>query len=63
MMTFDDILALVGTLDDTPGENTPRERFRAYLAKSASKVGVFATTSRRAFAYPVRSTAGRYKTS
>jgi hypothetical protein len=40
MMTFDAILALVGTLDDTPGENTPRQRFRAYLAKSASTVGV-----------------------
>src|SRR5919197_1372638 len=38
-MTFDDILSLVGSLDDTPGENTPRERFRAYLAKSASTVG------------------------
>lgn len=34
MFTLDDILKLVGTLDDSPGEDTPRERFRHYLRES-----------------------------
>jgi hypothetical protein len=38
-MTLTEILELVGTLDDAPGENTPRERFRAHLAKSVTTVG------------------------
>ena len=38
-MTLTEILDLVGTLDDAPGENTPRERFRAHLAKSVTTVG------------------------
>ncbi len=28
------ILDLVGKLDDTPGEETPRERFRRFLKES-----------------------------
>lgn len=40
MITLDDILALVGVLDDAPGDNTARSRFRSYLAKSATTVGV-----------------------
>jgi hypothetical protein len=33
------ILALVGKLDDTVGEETPRERFRRYLADNVKEVG------------------------
>lgn len=33
------ILALVGKLDDSPGEDTPRERFRWYLGKNVLEVG------------------------
>ena len=39
-MTLDEILAFVGPLDDTLGENTARERFRGHLAKSANTSGV-----------------------
>jgi hypothetical protein len=39
-MTIDDILELVGTLDDGPGEGTGRERFRRYLGKSATDLGL-----------------------
>jgi hypothetical protein len=40
MITVEDILELVGTLDDTPRDNTARSRFRSYLAKSACTVGI-----------------------
>jgi len=30
-ITLSQILALVGKLDDSPGEDTPRERFRLFL--------------------------------
>lgn len=33
------ILALVGKLDDTPGEETPRERFRRFLVENVRDVG------------------------
>jgi hypothetical protein len=36
---FDTVLNLVGPLDDTPGENTPRERFRAYLSTGLTELG------------------------
>lgn len=39
MPDLKEILELVGQLDDTPGENTPRERFRHYLRKSVSTSG------------------------
>lgn len=32
------VLNLVGTLDDAPGDNTPRERFRGFLRDSVSSV-------------------------
>jgi hypothetical protein len=38
-MTLDEILELVGPLDDSPGENTARDRFRAHLAKSLTTPG------------------------
>jgi hypothetical protein len=38
-MTQDEILELVGPLDDSPGENTARNRFRAHLAKSVTTPG------------------------
>ena len=38
-MTLDEILELVGPLDDSPGENTARDRFRAHLAKSVTTPG------------------------
>jgi len=34
-----EILSLVGALDDTPGKDTPRERFRAFLGKNVKEVG------------------------
>lgn len=33
-ITLSEILDLIGRLDDTPGEDTPRERFRRYLGKN-----------------------------
>src|SRR3989442_10539819 len=38
-MTLTEILELVGALDDAPGDNTPRERFRTHLSKSVTTVG------------------------
>jgi len=35
----DVILDLVGTLDDSPGDETARERFRNYLAREVEDVG------------------------
>lgn len=37
--SLEDILRLVGTLDDSPGENTPRERFRDFLPRHIESVG------------------------
>jgi hypothetical protein len=37
--TLQEVLDLVGTLDDTPGENSSRERFRNYLARSTQTIG------------------------
>jgi hypothetical protein len=37
--TLREVLDLVGTLDDTAGENSSRERFRNYLARSAQTIG------------------------
>jgi hypothetical protein len=37
--SLDVILDLVGTLDDTPGENTARERFRNHLSRKVDEVG------------------------
>jgi hypothetical protein len=34
-----EILSLVGPLDDSPGTNNARERFRAFLAKNVTEVG------------------------
>ena len=34
-----EILDLVGNLDDSKGENTPRERFREYIKKNITEVG------------------------
>jgi hypothetical protein len=39
MMTLDQILGLVGPLDDTPGSDTPRERFRKFLQTSVTSIG------------------------
>ena len=38
-MTLTQILGLVGKLDDTPGEETPRERFRKFLRENIREVG------------------------
>jgi len=38
-ITLSKILGLVGKLDDTPGENTPRERFRRFLNENIKEVG------------------------
>jgi hypothetical protein len=37
--SLDVILDLVGTLDDTPGEDTARERFRNYMSREIDEVG------------------------
>jgi hypothetical protein len=39
MITLQQILELVGTLDDSAGANTARERFRKYLDDSVGKIG------------------------
>ncbi|RME03787.1 MAG: EVE domain-containing protein [Deltaproteobacteria bacterium] len=36
---LNDILALVGELDDTPGDDTPRERFRSFLRAQVREIG------------------------
>jgi len=38
-ITLSQILNLVGKLDDSPGDETPRERFRRYLQENVSEVG------------------------
>jgi hypothetical protein len=38
-MTLTQILALVGELDDSPGNETPRERFRRFLKDNAKDAG------------------------
>ncbi len=38
-ITLDQILSLVGKLDDTPGNETSRERFRHYLKQNVKAVG------------------------
>jgi len=38
-ITLNQILALVGKLDDSPGDDTPRERFRRFLKENVSEVG------------------------
>jgi len=37
---LNEVLDLVGTLDDSPGDDTPRERFRTYLRKKVTSVGI-----------------------
>jgi hypothetical protein len=39
LFTLDQILGLVGTLDDAPGSDTPRERFRTFLRDSVGSIG------------------------
>ncbi len=38
-IALDQTLALVGKLDDTAGEETPRERFRRFLGESVREIG------------------------
>ncbi len=38
-ITLDQILDLVGKLDDTPGDDTPRERFRRFIAINIKDAG------------------------
>jgi hypothetical protein len=38
-VSLNEILDLVGPLDDSAGENTPRERFRRFLRKNVHEVG------------------------
>lgn len=38
-VSLNEILDLVGPLDDSPGEDTPRERFRRFLHKNVHEVG------------------------
>ena len=38
-ITLDEMLDLSGKLDDSPGEDTPRERFRRYLSKNLVDTG------------------------
>ena len=39
MMPLEQVLELVGDLDDAPGEKTPRERFRRFLDQNLTSVG------------------------
>jgi hypothetical protein len=38
LISLEQILALVGNLDDTPGENTARDRFRSFLSKNLTNI-------------------------
>jgi hypothetical protein len=38
-ITLDQVLGLVGKLDDTPGDETPRERFRRFLSENVKEPG------------------------
>src|SRR5260221_12226348 len=38
-ISLNQIVALVGTLDDAPGDQTPRERFRHFLTENVREVG------------------------
>ena len=38
-ITLKQILDLVGKLDDSPGDDTPRERFRRFLKENVKEVG------------------------
>jgi len=38
-IALNQILALVGKLDDSPGDDTPRERFRRFLKENVNEVG------------------------
>jgi hypothetical protein len=38
-ITLKQILDLVGKLDDSPGDETPRERFRRFLQENVTEVG------------------------
>ena len=38
-VSLNEILDLVGPLDDTAGDDTPRERFRRFLRKNVHEVG------------------------
>lgn len=40
MSSLQDVLDLVGSLDDAGGEDSPRERFRRHLVKTVTKVGL-----------------------
>jgi len=39
VLTLQQILSLVGKLDDSPGDETPRERFRQFLKQNVQDVG------------------------
>ncbi|MCD6451283.1 MAG: EVE domain-containing protein [Acidobacteria bacterium] len=39
MITLTKILSLVGRLDDTPGDDVPRERFRQFLKENLKEIG------------------------
>jgi len=39
LFTLDQILGLDGTLDDAPGPDTPRERFRGFVRDSVGAIG------------------------
>jgi hypothetical protein len=38
-ITLNQILSLVGELDDTPGDSAPRERFRRFLQENVKEIG------------------------
>jgi len=38
-INLNQILSLVGKLNDSPGEGTPRERFRRFLKENVKEVG------------------------
>lgn len=39
VLTLNQILALVGKLDDSPGNETARERFRRFLKENVREIG------------------------
>jgi hypothetical protein len=62
-ITLQQILDLVGTLDDSSGQNTPRERFRKFLEQNVSEVGQLRDYIEECLRTSGISTAVRYKIS
>lgn len=62
-MQLNEILSLVGRLDDSEGEDTPRERFRRFLHDSVRDIGQVRDYVEDCLRYTGPSTIAPYRTS